>query len=412
MANVRFQNGSAGFGQVFNTTNNLVMGTNYTLGSTTESQSNITFNIGGTLTFLYVFITTNTITTSASTFLTRKNNTTNGNNTTSIAAAATGIFEDTGNSDTVTSGDEWNYRMITPNTSGTLTHTSQSIIFSATSNTYQNLSTAEVNGGSGFVDNATYFETLTGVPTASNTTEASAQCDMMCAGTLKNGFINISANTASVTSTLRTRKGGGNGNIVMSITSDATGIFEDTSNTDTVADGDLWCWSLNIPIEAGTNTLTSRVISIGFETTNSQQQLMVSGATSTTQNAALTRYYCNSGSHGAQTTEPRVSFTSRLSNAVAKEIEINITANTVTLASTLTFRQNATTDSLSTSITASTTGIFATTGTVTIAATDEINYKLVTGATGTSLTFRQISSLIDCTAAAAGFAHQYGVIIG
>ena len=377
--------------------------------STTETDFQITYNVGGLFSNLFVFVFANTIATSATTVNTRKNATSDGTCQVSIAAGATGIFEDIINTDTVTSGDEWCYEITTPNTSGSITFLNISIIFAATTNTYELMSAISV--GQPYTDATVYYQFFIG-SLGTNTTETSSQQDFLSAGTLKHGYCVVTANTVSNTYSIKTRKNAvSDGNIAISITADSTGTFEDTSNTDIVADGDDWCWTIPPPTEAGTNTTTITMLSIGFETTNSQH--ILSGmSTSFIVSFNLTRYLACSGPLTTNSTETRAQTTSRLSNAVAKELQIEITANTIaTDASTLTFRQNETTDTLTVSIAAGATGVMSTTGTTTIASTDEINYKLVTPNTSGSLTIQQLSSLIDCTAAAAGFVHSYGVII-
>jgi hypothetical protein len=76
----------------------------------------------------------------------------------------------------------------------------------------------------------------------------------------------------------------------------------------------------------------------------------------------------------------RVAFT-------ASNLGIYLNTNTVSAASTLTFRANAAATALTVSLTASTSGLFEdTSNSVTVASTDEICYEIVTGASGTSMT--------------------------
>ena len=57
-------------------------------------------------------------------------------------------------------------------------------------------------------------------------------------GTLSKLYVRVTANSNVGSVTLRVRKNGANGNMFVTIPAGATGAFEDTVNTDTVAAGD------------------------------------------------------------------------------------------------------------------------------------------------------------------------------
>lgn len=64
------------------------------------------------------------------------------------------------------------------------------------------------------------------------------------AGTISRLVVRISSNTVSATSTLRSRINGSYGNLSISITASTTGTYQDITNSDTTADGDLVCLEL------------------------------------------------------------------------------------------------------------------------------------------------------------------------
>jgi len=100
--------------------------------SSTEAQRDILFRTAGTLSGLYVRVQTNA-TSASSTVRTRKN-ASNGSQTITIGSAATGEFEDTTNTDSVSAGDKLCVQTIT-GTGGAINFRSQSTIFDATTDT-------------------------------------------------------------------------------------------------------------------------------------------------------------------------------------------------------------------------------------------------------------------------------------
>jgi hypothetical protein len=106
--------------QVFNVTNYLQSG-DLASPRTTESQAQLTNRIVGlTISKLATYVSANSIATSATVLRTRVNGG-NGAQSVSYAAGETGQKVDASNSDSLADGDEWNYQVVTPNTSGGIT---------------------------------------------------------------------------------------------------------------------------------------------------------------------------------------------------------------------------------------------------------------------------------------------------
>jgi hypothetical protein len=119
--------GQGTLAQAFNVTNYVQCGD---IGSpkTTESQAQLTNRITGlTLSKLATNVSANSIATSASVIRTRVNGG-NGTQSVSYAATETGQKVDASNSDSLADGDEWNYQIVTPNTSGTFTVRSVGVV--------------------------------------------------------------------------------------------------------------------------------------------------------------------------------------------------------------------------------------------------------------------------------------------
>lgn len=75
--------------------------------------------------------------------------------------------------------------------------------------------------------------------------EASAETPFFEAGTFSLMFTNVWANGSGASSTVQCRKNGANGNMTLTIGAGGTGLYTDTTNTDTVSNGDVFCFRLD-----------------------------------------------------------------------------------------------------------------------------------------------------------------------
>jgi len=342
-----------------------------------EVNEEITYRSAGTLSKLYIRISANSV--SATSTLKSRVNGADGNMSASITASTTGEFEDTSNTDTVTAGDKLCTKITTGATGTNLVFRSISTVFSANTNTVKKF--AVISGGNSYTGTTNNFSNILGRFVNTNSEDAKIKYKFKQAGTLKNLFCYLATNTKSATTTFRTRINGANGNVALSISASATGIFEDTTNTDSVSVDDLVNYLVNCP---NSGTWNSQLIAIEFETTDDAFQW-----------AGM--YYFNSGiavgandffypdgdpvvgQNNANTqVKSRIAYT-------ASELVCYISANDSTAAGTFVLRLNNANSSLSASITAGTTGYFEdTSNSVSVIATDEINYRLTVGTGGSS----------------------------
>lgn len=361
--------------------------------SGTENQAKIPRRIAGTVSLLTCTIKSNSAGNTAN-YRTRVNNA-NGNCLVAVSVGSTGIFQDATNSDTLASGDTFDINLNEAAAGGSTfsTVTNVSYLFSASSDS----AIKYINAGEGTIshNNNTTYWSITGGQNDSQagTTESNAQTKMQTGGTLKNLYTYIPSNSRTVTDTIRTRINGANGNCSVSITSGATGAFEDTSNTDTVASGDTinyaYVWGAN------GNFTSVNFIACDFSTTDSSSMLISQFTGALTVNANLTRYYGVMGDGGdSYSTESDVKTYALVASTLSK-LAINVTANTVSATSTCRLRVNGANGNSAASITASTTGYYIdNSNSDTVAAGDSINYSVTTGATGTSMSFRYIAMKI------------------
>lgn len=219
--------------------------------SSTETDEQQTIRQAIIVQLLWVKISANTLDTGTSTVRLRKN-AGDGNNVVSIGAGATGQFEDLSSDDSVAAGDEINLRIIASGSSGSISFQSASV--RAVPSTYHGLLYTTVVAGTAVGASLTRYFNLAGAIGVS-ATEADAQLKTRIAGTLRNFQVKSLSNSRSDSTTFNFRKNGSNGNQTISVGAGSTGIFEDTSNTDSVSDGDLICGAFTTG--GGTGTIAA-----------------------------------------------------------------------------------------------------------------------------------------------------------
>lgn len=226
-------------------------------------------------------------------------------------------------------------------------------------------------------------------------TEVNRQTLMRTVGTASNLFMILTANTIAATSTLNFRKNAVNGSQTLSIASNTTGSFEDTTHTDSIAAGDKI--TVQFVPGAATGTVSVTIVSILFQSQSGIATKHAGSACGGDFNPSVTTFlgissdYSNDTASG-ETTEANTKFKIDRGGGLFKNASVNITANSITAASTYTFRKNGANTAITASITASTTGFFEdTTHNVSVEAGDTVNHQFITGATGTTINLRSLS---------------------
>lgn len=356
-----------------------------------------TWRTPGTFSNLYVRVSSNSGT-GGGTFSFRKN-TAAGNQTVSVPSATTGEFTDSTHTDAVAAGDLINYSIVNTATAG-INFANLGVSFTPT-NAAETVNKLMCYGTATDTSVTTqYFNSLGGILrfTAANSTESNAQFKNKLNATLRNLFVLVSANTASIASVV-SRKNGANGNLTVSIGSGVTGAFEDTTHTDTLVSGDLVDTLFTSTL---TTSITVRLISVDYVTTTGATQYMNA-------DAGVALAFGNNSTHFLTITgSPNTSFIGEAAAQcltsqpfAATLLETFVAANANLATSTVTLRKNAANGNNTLSIPASTTGYFEdTTHTDSFAATDQIDYSFVTGATGTNIMLANV-----------GFVAQYQVTI-
>lgn len=356
--------------------------------STETGDGPATWRSPGTLSNFWGRITANSV--SISTTHRIRRNLANGNQTFSVNASTSGTFTDATHTDTVSSGNTFDIAITLNGNAGTLIPNIYSCIFAATTDTVTRCSLS--NFDSGWANSTTYYSGFAGSDEGSlSTNEANAKIRMRKAATIKNmaEFIDTNGNANSVT--LKSRKNGADGNLIISITSSTTGLIEDTTHSDSVAIGD----DINRSYTIGTGTLnfTPAFEQADYDSTTSDTPFIASSTmTSQSFNHSITVYNGIAGdlvstSTTESTAQAQVNDTFKFS-----ELLINVRSNTITSSSTLTLRTNGGSSGVTLSIGSSATGVITdSVHTYTAASTDLMNYQLVTGSAGTSMTVSQMS---------------------
>lgn len=251
------------------------------------------------------------------------------------------------------------------------------------------------------MDNASYATGATSYkplansdPTqAANPTEANVQHVWRLAGTFDHLYVNVGANSTTAASTVKFRKNAAAGNLSISVSAGATGVFSDLVNSDAVITGD----KVAIEIVPGSaNTWLSNRYSARFAAT-SNTAIKLANAILAGVSATNNRFHCLAGTLTNITTESDGQ-TEINTAGTLKNFQVNVSANSRTTTSTFKIRKNTADGNEVISVLTLTTGFFEDlVNTDTIAANDLANYGTATGGGGGTLTVRTFSVDFETT---------------
>lgn len=168
-----------------------------------------------------------------------------GQDSLTVGVTGTGEFLDTSNTDSFVAGDEVDYEAFP------VGNTSLSV-----RSVEADTSSGLLGGSDDIVSSSTEFFPANGY--VGVTTEAEAETEAEDNATIQNLFVNCF--TYAETRTIRTRKNQANGAASVSVS--GTGLFEDTSNTDTLAAED----DLSIQQDAGSSGTNGYLVAVEWET--------------------------------------------------------------------------------------------------------------------------------------------------
>lgn len=358
----------------------------------TTNGGRTTYRSAGTLSLLSGGVSANNLN-AASTLKLRKAGSAV-NSILTIGASTTGMFEDASNTDAVAVADIFDCIYdTTASISGTITFRTLATLFEATTNTVTKLISA---GERAFTVVASSFYGLAGTIDGTSTTENRAEQYMGVAGTLKRLGCRVISNSGATT-ILRSRINGGNGNLSVTITSSTTGVFEDTSNTDTIAVGDLSNYHCDFNVATPNVTIT--LMWSEFESTADEGLILWAKPASGLTINAFPRFTQIGGAIATAISTENDARTKAQVAFTAKNLSIYISSNSVNATMTCTLKKGGVDTALTVPVGATSTGRFSdTSNTVAIAATDTLTYGITSAGAGTSA-WRTISMAAEYASA-------------
>lgn len=390
---------TGGIGVVDNTTRYFPLGGGLAAGAT-EVVAETPVRDAGTFSKLFAYVLTNTATVN-SVFTLRKSQAATAL-TFTVGADATGIFEDTTNSVTYDATDECDLEVAVPTEAGTntLTFTLWGVRFAPTTTTntvsFMAANTTNRNASISPAASTNYYFKPNSFSSGITTGETNQKYRIRSACVAQDFYVYVASNSRTTTTVFSSRKNGAAGGMTVSVTAGATGAFEDTSGTDTLAAGDDFNYELAAGNSAEAISLSG--ISCSLVSTNGEFHMLSGTGTSSTLAVSFntTTYLAAAGNgSGVEAAEASTQIYPRVDFA-AKELTCYVSANTIaTSASTVTIRDNGADSAVTVSIAAGATGLFSdsTNGAKIHAGVDEICYKIVTPNTSGTLTFRWMSCI-------------------
>lgn len=304
--------------------------------------------------------------------------------TVTITASTTGTFTDLSDNVSLTAGDTYSYSVNPGGTSGSLIITSIGVNLESSGQAATQLSgitsSITVTGAS-----INRWVALGGYMSVFATVEARAQNLIPVAGNVSNLRVFVTAARATST-TVRSRKNSANGSQIVTLTGGTTGAFEDTTNSDTMAAGDIL--GVQFTTGTGSDSLTVTNCSGVFTSSVARATVLATVNTAATLSAAVTRYSQPLGAMTFETTEALAECICPCPGTISA-VGGTVDANSSTAAVSLTCRIGGVDTSVVCSIPASTTGGFYDTSATTaaVAAGNAVSVKYAGAVTG-SLTFR------------------------
>ena len=293
-----------------------------------------------------------------------------------ITSGSVGWFEDASNSDSVAVNDLINF-MISRSDSGSITFRSNGI--DAVDDAPSNIVGSWVATAVGFgTASSTRYIPGQGT-TAINTSESAGVTAYVArAATARNMRINVAANARSTTTTYKFRLNGADGNMSIPVTASSTGWFEDASNSDSLAAGDYFDFSLTTG--TGTGSITTQTAYVQLDDASTSVGIISSGAGSL--NTNQTRYWGVIGGAIGTATEDDAEFSMRGSGTI-RNFNIQVASNTSDQTTTFTARKNNADTAITFDVTATSAGNFGdAVNSFTYADGDEISLKGVRAAGG------------------------------
>lgn len=308
---------------------------------------------------------------------------------TTIGSAVTGTLSNLSDTVTLTAGDRYCVEVALGTGTGNLLIVGITLAMEAAS---QCIFPITASGSQSLINaNVTRYQALSGPLPGVQTTESIIQLKSLIAGALSNLQVYATANGSTNATTAKSRLNAADGSQTLSVASGVTGKSEDTTNSDTIAIGDLMGHAF--VSGAGTASFTHSFIGYTFTPSTARQSQLTSRNATTVLAASTTRYAQILGRCAFNSTEGNVQiavpFACRLSALTAKT-SVNASTTTVTCQ----LRINGATVNNTTTIAGGATGFSTAATQDDIAQPGDLIDVIVSGADG-SVTFQGFSILVE-----------------
>lgn len=353
---------------------------------TAEVNVQQTCRVAGTSSLLGAYIESNAR--STSTTVTFRKNTADTALTFSISAGATGLVRDTSNSVSLADGDTEAIKVVTSTGGGAIVIRSFALQHVPSSGSPKQWSAISSNAtGSTFgTASSSTNQTLAGL-LVTNTTEANTGIVLPVDATLSNLQVYVVSNARGTATTYVLRDDAASVTNTFSIGAGATGLFEDTTHSDSIAAGSL----INGRLTTGTGVGNIAISRVGVKlvTDGAGFPIAAAGAQAFSATSIYGRVL-GMGADSATETEHyfKPPFACTLTN-----LGTNVTANAATVPGSVSIRINNATGNNTVSYAGGATGVQRdTTHSDTVAANDNLNV-MASGLDGT-MTARSVSAFV------------------
>jgi hypothetical protein len=217
------------------------LGGRITVNQTVEVQQQAIIRYSATWSNLFTSISANTAT--SNTTVKSRVGAANGSQVLDIKGGTTGTFEDTVDTDSVTSGNLVDYQLATgSNSSKSVTFDIVQSYFTPGTSAYSIVASGPILQGNFGVSPYLY---IAGEPNGTLNESNEKTKDEADSLTLSNLFVYVAANTLNGASPFYVRKNAANGSQSVSIGAAATGSFEDATDTDSLVAGDVFNYQIS-----------------------------------------------------------------------------------------------------------------------------------------------------------------------
>jgi hypothetical protein len=370
--------------------------------STTEANLQRTFRGSGTFSKLAF----RTDATGTGRVLRWRTNGANGSQAASATDSTAGVWEDGSNTDTPSAGDEVNYQLTETGSNPTL-YWARSVFTAASGH----VSYFQSNEGNAQDPSTPRFYFLNGRAVAISN-ELNVGMAFRSACTLRNLFVRLSANGNSGNTTFTTRINGSDGNLSVTFSTGATGILEDTANSDSVAVDDEVNYGVS---STGSGNVTPNPMGVMADWSAAQDDgfaMCGTAGAGLARTASATVHYltCIGANSSAGVTNESQTQVTPSFNVTLSDLTIYVGTNNYTADATLTLRNNGADGNQIVTIGAGATGFFTdNVNTDNVLAANPFNCSIV-GGSANSMTFWSLSVTMINTAAASAIPsimHQY-----